>query len=63
MARETGYFPLSLEELRAVGGWAADCAERALAVLLRMPSRAAGRSRLEALLYELDAGLRARGMD
>ena len=32
MARETKYFPLSLESLRAVGGWAADCAERALAV-------------------------------
>ena len=32
MARETKYFPLSLESLRAVGGWAADCAEQALAV-------------------------------
>ena len=32
MARESKYFPLSLESLRAVGGWAADCAERALAV-------------------------------
>ena len=32
MARETKYFPLSLESLRAVGGWAADCAERALTV-------------------------------
>ena len=32
MARETKYFPLSLESLRAVGGWAADCAERALPV-------------------------------
>jgi len=26
------YFPLSLESLRAMGGWAADGAERALAV-------------------------------
>ena len=32
MARESKYFPLSQESLRAVGGWAADCAERALAV-------------------------------
>lgn len=32
MARESKYFPLSLESLRAVGGWAADCAERALPV-------------------------------
>jgi hypothetical protein len=32
MARESQYFPLSLESLRAVGGWAADCAERALPV-------------------------------
>jgi hypothetical protein len=28
--RELNYFPLSLESLRAIGGWAADCAERAL---------------------------------
>jgi hypothetical protein len=32
MAREGSYFTLSLESLRAIGGWAADCAERALAV-------------------------------
>ena len=29
---ESKYFTLSLESLRAIGGWAADCAERALAV-------------------------------
>jgi hypothetical protein len=29
---ESRYFALSLESLRAVGGWAADCAERALSV-------------------------------
>jgi hypothetical protein len=28
--RERKYFALSLESLRAIGGWAADCAERAL---------------------------------
>jgi hypothetical protein len=32
MARETKYFSLSLESLRALGSWAADCAERALSV-------------------------------
>jgi len=30
--RESRYFELSLESLRAIGGWAADCAERALPV-------------------------------
>jgi hypothetical protein len=29
---ETRYFALSLESLRAIGGWAADCAERALSL-------------------------------
>ena len=32
MDREAKYFTLSLESLRAIGGWAADCAERALSV-------------------------------
>ncbi len=32
MDRESKYFTLSLESLRAIGGWAADCAERALPV-------------------------------
>src|SRR5512137_2803462 len=32
MARESKYFSLSLGSLRAVGSWAADCAERALSV-------------------------------
>jgi hypothetical protein len=32
LARESMYFLLSLESLRLVGGWAADCAERALSV-------------------------------
>lgn len=32
MDREAKYFELSLESLRAIGGWAADCAERALPV-------------------------------
>ncbi len=32
MDRESQYFPLSLDQLRAIGGWAADCAERALPI-------------------------------
>lgn len=32
MERESLYFPLSMEQLRAIGRWAADCAERALSV-------------------------------
>ncbi len=32
MGRESKYFTLSLESLRAIGSWAADCAERALPV-------------------------------
>lgn len=32
MARESKYFSISLESLRALGSWAADCAERALPV-------------------------------
>ena len=32
MADETKYFTLSLESLRALGSWAADCAERSLPV-------------------------------
>lgn len=32
MARESKYFSLSLKSLRAIGSWAANCAERALSV-------------------------------
>ncbi len=32
MARESRYFILTLESLRAIGSWAADCAQRALPV-------------------------------
>lgn len=32
MDGESRYFPLSLDSLRVIGGWAADCAERALPV-------------------------------
>jgi hypothetical protein len=30
--RESKYFALTLESLRAIGGWSADCAERALSI-------------------------------
>lgn len=136
MARESKYFSLSLEALRSLGGWAADCAERALSiyetyadsdshpraaiegirlfagggrrtaqlrtlalsafsaereaddpaagdpnfgdgedrwaiehvpsevreVLLQMPARKPGTSRLDKLLYELDQGIRGRAL-
>lgn len=39
MNREPRYFTLSLEALRAIGGWAADCAERALSVSERHAER------------------------
>jgi len=32
MAPESNYFELSLDSLRAIGSWAADCAERALSI-------------------------------
>jgi hypothetical protein len=32
MDRQSRYFTLSLDSLRTIGGWAADCAERALSV-------------------------------
>lgn len=32
MGRESKYFTLTLESLRALGSWTADCAERALPV-------------------------------
>lgn len=72
MDRESKYFTLKLESLRPIGSWAADCAERALSVyekhalsevrevLVQMPAHQPGRSRLETILYELAAGIRAR---
>ena len=37
MDRQSRYFTLSLDSLRAIGGWAADCAERALSVYETQP--------------------------
>ena len=44
MAGEHQYFPLSIESLRALGGWAAECAERALPIYESQPN-ADGRPR------------------
>ncbi len=38
MGDEARYFPLTLDSLRAIGGWTADCAERALAVFEQQAS-------------------------
>lgn len=38
MAGEHQYFPLSIESLRALGGWAAGCAERALPIYESQPN-------------------------
>jgi hypothetical protein len=38
MARDSKYFSLSLESLRSLGCWAADCAERALSVYENYPN-------------------------
>ena len=35
MSRRSRYFPLSMDSLRVLGSWAADCAERALSVYER----------------------------
>jgi hypothetical protein len=37
MAAEPTYFTLTLDSLRAIGGWAADCAERALPIYEARP--------------------------
>ncbi len=50
MDREPRYFPLTLESLRAIGGWAADCAERALLVFeTRAASDPRPRAAIEAI--------------
>src|SRR5262245_35191947 len=54
MDREPKYFTLSLESLRAIGGWAADCAERALSVYER---HAASDSRPRAAIEGIRGGL------
>ena len=45
MDRESNYFTLSLESLRVLGGWAADCAERALWMITRQRNSTLSRRR------------------
>ena len=69
---ESRYFTLTLESLRAIGGWAADCAERALSLYeTHADSDSRPRAAIEGIrefaggdtiLYELDAGIRARNL-
>jgi hypothetical protein len=59
MARESKYFPLSLESLRAVGSWAGDCAERALSVYeAQADSDSRPRAALEGIRVFADGGKR-----
>ena len=63
MGRESNLFTLSLESLRAIGGWAADCAERALAVyetLRAIGSWAANCAERALSVYETHADADAR---
>src|SRR5574340_299042 len=58
--RETRYFTLSLESLRAIGGWAAECAERALPVYERHPdSDARPRAAIDGIRTFAGGGKRA----
>ena len=60
MAHEAKYFALSLESLRAIGGWAADCAERALSVYeLQVPSDSRPRVALDGIREFAGGGKRA----
>lgn len=60
MAPESKYFPLSLESLRALGGWAADCAERALPVYeARAASDPRPRAAIEAIRVFANGGKRS----
>lgn len=50
MDQASKYFTLSLNSLRAIGGWAADCAERALSLYeLQLPSDSRPRAALEGI--------------
>lgn len=58
--RETRYFTLTLEALRAIGGWAADCAERALPVFeARAGSDLRPRTAIEGIREFASGGKRA----
>lgn len=60
MDQESKYFTLSLESLRAIGGWAADCAERAPWVYeLHASADMRPRAALEGIRAFADGGRRA----
>ena len=60
MVRESKYFALSLDSLRAIAGWAADCAERALPVFeTRACSDARPRAAIEGIRLFARGGKRA----
>ena len=60
MGRESNYFTLSLESLRGIGGWAADCAERTLAVYETHPdSDSRPRAAIEGIREFASGGKRA----
>ena len=59
MARESRYFSLSLKSLRALGSWAADCAERALSIYETHPnSDSRPRAALEGIRMFANGGKR-----
>jgi hypothetical protein len=63
MTREFNYFPLSLESLRALGDWAADCAERALPVFAKHAnSDSRPRAAIEGIRVFAGGGKRAAGL-
>ncbi len=60
MGREANYFTLSLESLRALGSWTADCAERALSVFeTRADSDSRPRAAIEGIRGFAGGGKRA----
>ena len=60
MDRQPKYFTLSLDSLRAIGGWAADCAERALSVYETHPdSDSRPRAAIEGIRVFAGGGKRA----
>lgn len=60
MEHEAKYFTLTLDSLRAIGGWTADCSERALAVYeLQAPSDPRPRAARAGIRQFADGGKRA----
>ena len=61
--RESRYFELSLDSLRAIGGWAADCAERVLPLYEAQPeSDSRPRAAIEGIREFAGGGKRAASL-